>query len=82
VQRRAGEFESLFDRSQLRHEADPWIMAEAEARTAIVVTYEGITFAGRPARGADKKIPAICRHVGIGCCTLADALRGLGLNLN
>ena len=56
-------------------------MAEAEAREAVVVTYEGITFTGEPARGADNKLPAICQSVDIDCCTLAQALRDLGLRL-
>ena len=81
VQRRAGEFERFFSRSKLRDEADPWVMAEAEAREAVVVTYEGITFTGEPARGADNKLPAICQSVDIDCCTLAQALRDLGLRL-
>ena len=80
VQRRAGEFEKFFSRSKLRDEADPWVMAEAEAREAVVVTYEGITL-GEPARGAEKKLPAICKGVDIACCTLAQALRDLGLKL-
>jgi pyruvate-formate lyase-activating enzyme len=81
VQRRAGEFERFFSHSKLRDQADPWVMAEAEAREAVVVTYEGITFSGEPARGADKKLPAICKNVGLDCCTLAQALRDLGLKL-
>lgn len=81
VQRRAGEFESFFSRSKLRDQADPWVVAEGEARNAVVVTYEGITFTGEPARGADKKLPAICKSIGIDCCTLAQALRDLGLKL-
>jgi hypothetical protein len=56
-------------------------MAEAEARGFEVVTYEGITFAGERAKKADDKLPALCEQVGIGCCTLAQALRGLGLNV-
>jgi hypothetical protein len=56
-------------------------MAEAEARSFCVVTYEGITFTGRPARGADKRLPAFCQQVQIDCCTLAQALQRLGLKL-
>jgi hypothetical protein len=81
AQRRAGEFEGFFSRSKLRDQADPWVMAEAEAREAVVVTYEGITFSGDPAKGSDKKLPAICKNVGLDCCTLAQALRDLGLKL-
>jgi hypothetical protein len=83
VQRRAGEYQSRFFQSsgQLRDRADPWVMAEAEDRGFCVVTYEGITFAGGPARGADRKLPAFCLQVKIDCCTLAQALGRLGLNL-
>ena len=56
-------------------------MAEAECRSMTAVTYEGITFTGAPARGADKKMPAICKRLRIECCTLSEALRKLGLSL-
>jgi hypothetical protein len=81
VQRRAGEFQQMFPKPGLRDGADPFIMAEAEDRAVAVVTYEGITFAGDPAKKADEKLPALCAGVGIDCCTLAQALRRLGLNL-
>jgi len=81
VQARAGIFEQEFADSALRDRADPLVMAEAEARGFVVVTYEGITFAGTPARRAGKKLPAICARHGIGCCTLAQALQELGLKL-
>lgn len=81
VQRRAGELQEMFPKPGLRDLADPFIMAEAEARDFTVVTYEGITFAGERAKKADDKLPALCEQVGIGCCTLAQALRDLGLKL-
>jgi len=82
VQRRAGVLqEAFFPKPGLRDLADPFVMAEAEARGFAVVTYEGITFAGERAKKADDKLPALCDQVGIGCCTLAQALRDLGLNL-
>jgi hypothetical protein len=81
VQRRAGELQAMFPKPGLRDLADPFIMAEAEARGFAVVTYEGITFAGERAKKADDKLPALCHQVGIACCTLAQALRDLGLNL-
>lgn len=83
VQRRAGELQQRFFQSsgELRDKADPWVMAEAESRGFCVVTYEGITFAGHPAKGADKKLPAFCQQVQIDCCTLAQALQRLGLKL-
>jgi len=81
VQARAGVLEQEFASSALRDRADPFVMAEAEVRRFSVVTYEGITFAGTPARGAEKKLPAICSRHGVACCTLAQALQRLGLKL-
>lgn len=81
VQRRAGELQEQFPKPGLRDRADPFIMAEAESRGFTVVTYEGITFSGAPARGEAKKLPAICARIGIQCCTLPRALQGLGLSL-
>jgi hypothetical protein len=81
VQRRAGVLQKMFPKPGLRDLADPFIMAEAEARGFSVVTYEGITFAGEPAKKADEKLPALCARLGIACCTLPQSLRKLGLNL-
>jgi len=81
VQVRAGKLQQEFPKPGLRDRADPFIMAEAEIRGFTVVTYEGITFSGAPARGAEKKLPAICARLGISCCTLPQALQRLGLNL-
>lgn len=81
VQMRAGQLQSEFPKPGLRDKADPFVMAEAESRSTTVVTYEGITFTGAPARGADRKLPAICKRLGIDCCTLSEALRKLGLSL-
>jgi hypothetical protein len=81
VQKRAGQLQGEFPKPGLRDKADPFVMAEAESRNNTVVTYEGITFTGAPARGADKKMPAICKRLGIRCCTLSEALRTLGLSL-
>jgi len=81
VQLRAGQLQALFPKPGLRDQADPFVMAEAENRGFSVVTYEGITFTGAPARGAAKKMPAICARLGISSCTLPEALRRLGLKL-
>jgi hypothetical protein len=81
IQRRAGVLQEMFPKPGLRDLADPFIMAEAEAREFAVVTYEGITFAGEPAKKASDKLPAMCDRVSIACCTRAQALRHLGLNL-
>ncbi len=82
VQIRAGQLQLQFPKPGLRDRADPFVMAEAEIRQFTVVTYEGITFSGAPAKGADKKLPAICGRAGISCSTLPQALRELGLRLD
>jgi Domain of unknown function (DUF4411) len=82
VQQLAGQYQQkYFQRSGLQDRADPWIMAEAKERGAVVVTYEGITFSGDPAKKAEKKLPALCVQEGIRCCTLPQALQALGLKL-
>jgi hypothetical protein len=81
VQERVGAYQQEFGRPGLRDRADPFVMAEAAGRGFTVVTYEGITFTGAPARGAEKKLPAICARHNIPCCTFAQALQRLGLNL-
>jgi hypothetical protein len=80
--RAAGEYHrKYFQQSGLQDRADPWIMAEARQRGAVVVTYEGITFSGDPAKKAEGKLPALCVHENIRCCTLPQALQALGLKL-
>lgn len=81
VQARAGQLQGEFPKPGLRDKADPFVIAEAETRGFAVVTYEGITFSGAPARGADGKMPAICSRLGISHCTFPEALRRLGLEL-
>lgn len=64
----------------LRNVADPWVIAEAQARTWKVVTYEGQTFAGSsiPTARWHRSIPGICQQYSVGCVTLPDALDALG----
>lgn len=81
TQRLAGTFQQRYFQSTLRDRADPWAMAEASLRRAMAVTYEGITFSGGPARGADDKLPALCKREQIQVCTLPQALQALGLKL-
>jgi predicted nucleic acid-binding protein len=78
VQRRAGEIYQLFPNPGLRDQADPFVIAEAEARGFTVVTYEGRTFSGVPTRRWDRQMPGICLHLDIGCATLPEALTELG----
>jgi hypothetical protein len=56
-------------------------MAEAKLRSATVVTYEGITFSYKPARGAERKLAGLCGKESIAVCTLPRALQSLGLKL-
>lgn len=77
----AGDYQAKYFKTGLRDRADPFVMAEARLRAASVVTYEGITFSGKPARGAERKLPGLCRTEGITVCTLPQALQALGLKL-
>ena len=65
VQRRAGEFEQHFPKSAARNRADPFILAEAEARQFAVVTYEGRTFRGVPTTNWTRTMPDVCQRFGI-----------------
>jgi len=55
--------------------ADAWVVAQAKADDAVVVTKEN------PARGpgARPKIPDVCREFGVGCVKLLDLLREMDL---
>lgn len=82
VQRRAGELANEFPAHHSRHAADPFILAEAEARRFTVVTYEGVTYAGiATSKGWHKSMPGVCARFGISCGTLPQALRALGLSV-
>lgn len=78
VQRRAGEIYSLFPNPGLRDQADPFVIAEAEERGLVVVTYEGRSFSGVPTRRWDRQMPGVCKRLGVGCATLPEALTRLG----
>lgn len=81
VQRRAGEILPSFPTTANRHEADPFILAEAEARGFVVVTYEGRTFSGVPTKNWATSMPGICGRFQIPCCTLPEALEMLGVSV-
>ncbi|HYI36266.1 MAG TPA: DUF4411 family protein [Thermoleophilaceae bacterium] len=81
VQKRAGEIGAEFPRNGIRNGADPFILAEAEARGFTVVTYEGTNFSGGRAKRWHRSMPSVCDRFDIPCCTLPDALRELGLYL-
>lgn len=61
VQRRAGELQAMFPKPGLRDLADPFIMAEAEARAFTVVTYEGITVRRRAREEGGRQAPSAVR---------------------
>jgi hypothetical protein len=81
VQHLAGTFQAHFGKSKLRNRADPFILAEAQFRSFTVVTYEGRTFSGVPTKNWHRSMPGICKHFGIPCCTLAEALAKLGASI-
>ncbi len=78
VQRAAGAVYALFPNPGRRDGADPFVIAEAQVRGFTVVTYEGRSFSGVPTRRWERTMPGICRHVGVPCCTLPEALAMLG----
>jgi hypothetical protein len=79
IQREAGEIYALLhDQPWTRDAADPFVIAEARARSFTVVTYEGRTFSGVPTRNWSKTMPGICQHLDVPCCTLPQALQRLG----
>jgi hypothetical protein len=81
VQQLAGTYPQEFPNSPARHEADPFILAEAQIRGFTVVTYEGTSFSGVPTRSWAKSMPGVGQCFEIACCTLPEALRDLGLSL-
>lgn len=79
IQREAGGiFALLHDQPWARDAADPFVIAEARARSFTVVTYEGRTFSGVPTKNWGKSMPGICLHLDVPCCTLPQALQRLG----
>lgn len=78
VQRLAGVIYRSFPNPGVRNDADPWVIAEAKAKRLTVVTYEGQTFAGVPTKRWARSMPGICRHHGVPCYTLPEALGRLG----
>jgi hypothetical protein len=78
VQRRAGEIYNEFPNPGIRDGADPFVIAEAEARGFTVVTYEGRSFNGVPTRRWDRQMPGICQRHSVDCATLPESLAQLG----
>jgi hypothetical protein len=78
VQRAVGAIYAQFPRPGRRDGADPFVIAEAQMRGFTVVTYEGRSFSGIPTKNWDKTMPSICKHVGVPCRTVPEALAMLG----
>jgi hypothetical protein len=80
VQQEVGPIAAMFPRRGIRDRADPWVIAEAKVRGFVVVTYEGTNAStGEPMPGAEKKMPGICKQLGIDCCIVPAGLTRLGL---
>jgi hypothetical protein len=79
VQREAGLILQAFPNIGVRNAADPFIVAEAKIRSLTVTTYEGRTFSGVPHARWHRSMPGVCQHFHVPCCTLPEALAGLGL---
>jgi hypothetical protein len=77
VQREAGQIYAMLPNPGLRDGADPFVIAEAKVRGLTVATYEGRNFGG-PTKNWAKRMPGICQNLGVSCCTLPEALHGLG----
>jgi predicted nucleic acid-binding protein len=78
VQRRAGVIYQDFPNPHIRDGADPFVIAEAEARGFTVVTYEGRSFNGVPTRRWDRQMPGVCQRHSVACATLPESLAQLG----
>lgn len=78
VQREAGVILGMLPNPGVRDGADPFVVAEAKVRGFTVVTYEGRSFSGVQTKNWAKRMPGICRQVGVECRTLPEALTKLG----
>jgi Domain of unknown function (DUF4411) len=78
VQGEAGQILALLPNPGMRDGADPFVVAEAKVRQFTVVTYEGRSFSGVPTKNWAKRMPGICKEVGVECRTVPEALSMLG----
>jgi hypothetical protein len=85
VQRLVGQLQVQFPEvfsTPGRNDADPWVIALAQADGLTVVTYEGRQFSGAPARRSRfPKMPEICATLGVSCVNPSEALNQLGFRL-
>lgn len=78
VQTLSGAFYDRLPNPDMRDKADPFVLAEAQHRHFVVVTYEGTSFSGSRTKHWDRRMPGICNEFGIACCTMPEALERLG----
>jgi hypothetical protein len=66
-----------------RHDADPFVVAQAKASGLIVVTYEGKKFSGEPAKISTVKrsMPHICAAMKVDVASIVEVLDHLGVVL-
>ncbi|MGP8068115.1 MAG: DUF4411 family protein [Thermoplasmata archaeon] len=64
------EYPDLVDFSRTKPQADPFVIALAQARGWTVITEEG-----RTGPGAKLKIPAVCSRLGVKCGKSLDLIR-------
>jgi hypothetical protein len=68
------QFPRLVDTKKGRNIADPWVIAQAQVTSAIVVTEE------TPARGNSPKIPDVCEALGIPWTNLLQFMRSVNMS--
>lgn len=80
VQRAVGSIQASFPNPSVRDRADPFVIAEAQARGFAVVSYEGTnTRTGERTKQWPNRMPGICQGLGIDCHVMPDALEKLGI---
>lgn len=68
------QFPRLVDTVKSRHMADPWVIAQAQVTSAIVISEEV-----RSSGSKSPKIPDVCDSLRIPCKTTLDMIRDMGL---
>jgi hypothetical protein len=69
------EYPRLVDTRKGRHTADPWVIAQAQVMSVVVVTEESEGSRKSP------KIPDVCRDKGISVVRVVDLIRAMDLRL-
>lgn len=63
----------LVDTKKGRSIADPWVIAQAQVMSAVIVTEE------QPSRGSSPKIPDVCEALGVQYTNVIGLIRAMGL---